>query len=368
MEINPFSAILPNLEKITYPDDFFQSAKEKYLSLAQNGFFYPSPSPAVYLQQISSAKHSYLGIIASVPTQAYHEGYIKGHEETLEEKGRIQLALLQDRQAMVKPVLLTYHKVAAIQQWVQDQITFLTPLQAIFFEQDQAYYKLWEVRDGEAIRTIQHLFREEVNCTYIADGHHRMLCATAEDLQVRSVLCSFYPRDQVLIRDFNRQLFFSEDFDTTQFLQCLRKVADLTLLTSGRKPGSKNELSLYLNQQWYSLRWKDQIMQKRADNLPLLDASILNEVVLRPLLGVDDLRKSDKVQYIGGQNDIHQLEALIKEKPNSLLFCLFPVDWSEMVQWANRGHVLPPKSTWFEPRMKNGLVVQELQGGVLKSK
>lgn len=360
MEINPFSATLPKLDTITSPDDFFQSVKEQYLPLSKDGFFYSTHLPSLYVQQITSPKHDYLGIIASVPVEAFRRGQIKGHEETLEHKGRIQVDLLRERQAMVKPVLLTYNKVEAIQNWMLRQIDGVAPLQHVFFEQDQAHYKLWAVQDQLELRTIQSLFREEVARSYIADGHHRMLCATAEDLALRAVLCAFYPEDQVLIRDFNRQVFYPENFEMADFLGQLRQVADLTARERGAKPQRKHELSLYLNQQWYGVRWKASLLQGRESPLPLLDSALLNDLVLKPLLGVDDLRKTDKVKYIDGQSNISQLEQALRQDTNSLLFCLYPVSWSEMVQWADQGRPLPPKSTWFEPRMKNGLVVKEL--------
>lgn len=359
MEINPFSATLPNLEKITHPDDFFQSVKEQYSSQVRNGYFYHSGGPAFYIQQIESPSHSYLGIIATVPIQAYRKGLIKGHEETLEHKGRIQVELLRERQAMVKPVLLTYSRVDAIEDWMRQQITELKPIQSVFFEQDQANYRLWEVLDTARLQEIQLLFQQEVHKAYIADGHHRMLCATADDLQLSSVFCSFYPQDQVLIRDFNRQVFVPPDFDAPHFLQKLKSVAHLRPLYHGAKPIAKHQVSLYIKNQWYTLRWRDQIVEQNND-LPLLDAAILNQDVLQSLLGVEDLRKTDKVKYIDGQKGISDLEALLQKNENSLLFCLYPVDWSEMVQWADQGRTLPPKSTWFEPRMKNGLVVQDL--------
>jgi len=359
MEINPFPATLPNLEKITRPDDFFKSVKEQYSSQVRNGYFSVSDSPAFYIQQIEGPQHNYLGIIATVPIQAYRKGLIKGHEETLEHKGRIQVELLRERQAMVKPVLLTYSRVDAIEAWMQHQITQLAPIQNVFFEQDQANYRLWEVKDSAKLQEIQLLFQQEVHKAYIADGHHRMLCATADDLQLASVFCSFYPQDQVLIRDFNRLIFVPPDFDAPHFLQKLKSVAHLRPLPQGAKPNAKHNVSLYIRSQWYALRWRDQVLEQKND-LPLLDASILNREVLQSLLGVEDLRKTDKVRYMDGQKEITDLEVLLQKNENSLLFCLYPVNWSEMVQWADQGRTLPPKSTWFEPRMKNGLVVQDL--------
>lgn len=360
MEINPFSATLPNLQKISHPDHFFQSVKEKYSPAVRRNFFRSSPAPAFYIQQIERPDHTYLGIIATVPIDAYREGEIKGHEETLERKGQIQVRLLGERQAMVKPVLLTYKNVAAIETWMKIQIANSVPIQTVFFEQDQAYYRLWEVTSPASIAEVQKLFRKEVDQAYIADGHHRMLSTTDQSLQLEAVLCSFFPQDQVLIRDFNRQIFFEEDFNTQEFLHKLRTIAQINPLDFGRKPEGKHNLTLFLAGQWYTLRWKEELLASMDNSLPLLDADILNERVIQPLLKVEDLRKTDRIKYIDGQSEVPALEEALNDAPNSLLFCLFPINWYEMVQWANQGQTLPPKSTWFEPRMKNGLVVKDL--------
>lgn len=360
MEINPFSATLPNLEKISHPDEFFESVKELYSPQVRRDFFEEQKAPALYIQQIERPTNTYLGIIASVPIRAYQAGQIKGHEETLEQKGQIQVKLLGERQAMVKPVLLTYNNITAINTWMQEQIADADPIQTVFFEQDQAYYRLWELRSSDKIREVQALFSQEVERAYIADGHHRMLSSTDPSLQLDAVLCSFFPADQVLIRDFNRQVFLEENFDDQAFLQQLRSVAQVELLSKGQKPEAKHTLSLFLAGQWYSIRWKMELLTRRSGDLPLLDADILNEAVLQPLLKVADLRKTDRLRYIDGQSEVPELEQILRASSNSLLFCLFPIDWAEMVQWADRDQTLPPKSTWFEPRMKNGLVVKDL--------
>lgn len=360
MEINPFSATLPNLKKITHPDAFFQSVKEQYSPQVRQDFFEEKEAPALYIQLIERPTHSYLGIIATVPIRAYREGQIKGHEETLERKGQIQVRLLGERQAMVKPVLLTYNNVTAIESWMKQQIAEANPIQTVFFEQDQAYYRLWEIRSSTKISEVQALFNQEVERAYIADGHHRMLSTADASLQLETVLCSFFPEDQVLIRDFNRQVFLEEDFDEQAFLQQLQALAKVEQLPVGQKPETKHTLSLLLAGQWYTVQWKTELLTGRGGDLPLLDADILNEVVLQPLLKVQDLRKTDRIKYIDGQSEVSDLEQVLRASSNSLLFCLFPINWSEMVQWADQDKTLPPKSTWFEPRMKNGLVVKDL--------
>lgn len=360
MEINPFPATLPNLKKISDPDAFFQSVKEQYSPQLRKDFFEAKEAPALYIQQIEGPTHTYLGIIATVPIQTYREGLIKGHEETLERKGQIQVKLLGERQAMVKPVLLTYNSATAIQTWMEEQITAADPIQTVFFEQDQAHYRLWEVQSSDTIRAVQALFRQEVQRAYIADGHHRMLSTTDPGLQLNAVLCSFFPADQVLIRDFNRQVFVEEDFDVQTFLQQLQTVAQVLPLPVGQKPAAKHTLSLFLAGQWYTMQWRMEVLTKRSGGLPLLDADLLNEEVLQPLLKVEDLRKTNRIKYIDGQSGVRELEQILRAHSDSLLFCLYPIDWYEMVQWADRGQTLPPKSTWFEPRMKNGLVLQDL--------
>lgn len=361
MEINAFSAILPNLEQIPQPDAFFKTVKEQYPQHLQEGFFLPARSPSFYIQRIKTSTNTYTGFIAAVSLQAYLKGEIKGHEETLTRKAQIQTELLEERQALIKPVLVTYPNVSTIDTLVQTQWQAKAPIQEVYFEADETQYQLWEINDGEILAAFKTLFEQHVQSVYIADGHHRILSASTPGLGLEQVVCAFYPYSEVMIRDFNRLVTSSHPL-SDHLLKALKNIGTLQLLAAGRKPKQKHELTFYYQQQWYSLKWKDvpELIKKTA--LPLLDTQLLDEYVLRDLLGIKDVRTARNVTYIDGLESIAAIEKQTESQlHNGIAFCLYPVDREEMALWADAGKTLPPKSTWFEPRMKNGIVVQGIQ-------
>ena len=360
MEINAFSAILPNMEQIPHPNAFFQTVKEQYPQHLKEGFFLPARSPALYIQRIKTNTNTYTGFIASVSLKAYLSGEIKGHEETLARKSRIQAKLLEERQAIIKPVLVTYPNVSTIDTLVQTQWQAKAPIQEIYFEEDETQYQLWEVTDVEILQAFKALFEQYVPSVYIADGHHRILSASSPGLGLEYVACAFYPYSEVMIRDFNR-LVTSPQLSNDRMLKTLESVGTVQPLISGRKPKQKHELTFFFEQQWYSLKWKGLSDLMKDASLPLLDTQLLDQYILRDLLGIVDVRIANNITYIDGLESIAAIEDQTRNGMNNIAFCLYPVDREEMATWADAGKTLPPKSTWFEPRMKNGIVVQGIQ-------
>ncbi len=360
MDINAFSAILPNIEQIPHPNAFFQTVKEQYPQHLKEGFFLPARSPALYIQRIKTNANTYTGFLASVPLKAYLAGEIKGHEDTLTRKARIQAELLAERQAIIKPVLVTYPNVSTIDTLVQTQWQAKAPIQEIYFKEDGTQYQLWEVTDVEVIQAFEALFEQYVPSVYIADGHHRILSASSPGLGLERVVCAFYPYSEVMIRDFNR-LLTSPQLADDQILKALQRVATVQPLVSGRKPKQKHELTFFFQQQWYSLKWKGLNTLLESKTLPLLDTQLLDKYILQDLLGIEDVRRASNITYIDGLQPTEEIEVQARSQLNSIAFCLYPVDREEMATWADAGKTLPPKSTWFEPRMKNGVIVQGIE-------
>jgi len=361
MDINAFSAILPNIEQIPQPDAFFQTVKEQYPQHLQEGYFLPARSPSFYIQRIKTSTNTYTGFIAAVSLGAYLNGEIKGHEETLTRKAQIQTELLEERQALIKPVLVTYPNVSAIDTLVQTQWQAKAPIQEVYFEADKTQYQLWEINDAEILAAFKTLFEQHIQSVYIADGHHRILSASSSRLGLEQVVCAFYPYSEVMIRDFNRLVTSALPLDE-YLLKALEKIAIIQPLVAGRKPKQKHELTFYYQQQWYSLKWKELHQLIKKLSLPLLDTQLLDEYILQNLLGIKDVRTTSNVAYIDGLQSIATIEKQVESQlHDSIAFCLYPVDRAEMATWADAGKTLPPKSTWFEPRMKNGIIVQEIQ-------
>ncbi|NJK83827.1 MAG: DUF1015 domain-containing protein [Saprospiraceae bacterium] len=200
----PSSILFPNFDRIEPSSHFFADVKYDFLPLYENDYFKPNNRPAIYIYRIDTQQRFYQGITAAVPIEAYWKGDIKGHEGTLEMKEKQQLDLLKERKAQIKPVLLTYATVPAIENWILKQ---QSNRPFIHFKQGENKHTIWEVHQAEQIADIQQLFAEQVVQTYIADGHHRTTITAkyAEEIgQPLHLYCTLFSSSQVEILSFNR--------------------------------------------------------------------------------------------------------------------------------------------------------------------
>ena len=173
MQIHPFKAVYPRLDYITSNDSFFQNVKEEYPDYKESGFFTKASKPGIYLYQIRQEERTFNGIIACSAIEDYLEGHIKRHENTLPEKEQRQIHLLLRRNAIVKPILLTYPRVSDIDLFIHQHMETGSPFLEVVFDQPMEVHRLWEVNEDAAIQQLQHIFSSQIPKTFIADGHHR---------------------------------------------------------------------------------------------------------------------------------------------------------------------------------------------------
>ncbi len=369
MIIRPFQAVFPNFDYVTSADAFFDRVKYEYPEFKKNDFFHKAAQEALYIYQIENPQRTYNGLIACVDIQEYLNGNIKKHENTLAVKEQQQMQLMLSRGAIVKPVLLTYHNVSKIEQQLEVAKKDLPLLFETTFASDKTTHRFWEVKDGEQIQRLQELFEQEVAKTYIADGHHRTstfalmyerMKTKGEAAPYSHLLSAFFPVSELEIHDFNRVVSALDDISLTNFMARLSSLFDIDILKDIRKPQAKHELVMFLNRECYSLRWKASILAEYADQEVVLDANLLNEKVLDNILGITDTRSDDRITYVEGRKGIDTVRIKTNKRENRVGFCLYPVDLSDLITVADRGEAMPPKSTWFEPRIKNGVIVQEI--------
>jgi len=368
MRIRPLRAILPIPEYIASTDSFFSTVKEDYNEYLDNGFFEQDLQGAIYVYQIRTPERSYTGLITKTDVEDYLDGNIKKHEHTLPPKEQRQLQLLLKRKAMVKPILLAYPDVFDLNQFINSVIEQEEPSLTIFLDDDHRHHLIWEIKDDRRIGWLQKQFAEQVPEAYIADGHHR--CATTarlfmqakkrgEETAYSQLLCAFFPASELEILDFNRVIDCLADCSPTYLMARFSQLFDIDPLSVARKPEEKHELTLFINQEWYLLRWKAVILAAQSDQEVLFDASLLDELVMRDILGIQDVRTDSRVEYVEGPKGLEGLRKKALKSDTRIGFCLFPVQLDEMFTVARAGRVLPPKSTWFEPRLKNGIIVQD---------
>ena len=370
MRISPFQAMFPNSDLITSNDSFFGSVKEEFPDYRKSGFFIKEAQESIFIYQIVGDIRTFTGIIATADLEEYLKGNIKKHENTLAYKEQSQLQLLMRRKAIIKPILLTYHPVAAINKFIEDFLKKKKPSQSFHFESENYTHKFFEINDGDQLDKLQKLFAKKVSETYIADGHHR--CSTnalfykrmkkkKEGEDYRNLLCAFFPSNELEIHDFNRIVEGLKNVSLTKFMAGLSQVFDIQYLEVASKPKEKHELTIFVNNEWYTLKWKPEILKKYKKNKVILDANLLDEHVLKPIFKIEDIRTDTRIKYVEGVKPIQEIIDKTSKEEGRVAFCIYPVKMEELLMVADQNKVMPPKSTWFEPRMKNGLVSQDFK-------
>jgi uncharacterized protein (DUF1015 family) len=362
MNIHPFKAVIPNLTKIAADDVFFESVKEKYTQYCEEGLFLNVEEEAIYLYEIQSRTGVHYGAVASLDLNDYKAGKIKKHEKTLIEKEKKQMELLLERGAMVKPVLLTHQDNGLLRSTIVDWTTEKPVFYSIFFEKSKETHRFWKISDTEEITQLQDIFRKEVPKCYVADGHHRLAAnlhfeelADAEDIN-DDVLCAFFSTYDLRIEAFNR---FIENVDVLglDFIKKLEQIANPLTHKQG-EPNKKGRWGTWIYGAYILWEWKaETIAAFQAEGKTVLDVDILNEKVFKEILGIEDIRKDKRIKYIEGT---WADDYLRKRSTEGVAFSLYPVDIQDLITISEADGIMPPKSTWFEPRMKNGLLVQEI--------
>lgn len=368
MHIRPFQAVYPNLEYITSADSFFNSVREEYLEYYHSGFFTKTAQEALFIYRIKGISRQYTGLIACADIRDYLNGDIKQHEHTLAAKEQQQMQLMLRRHAAVKPILLAYKRVEAISDWIEAYIIRRKPFFEVESEEAGERHLLWEVCDGQAIRELQDLFEQHVPCSYIADGHHRtsttsiMYSKTLEGKHrgdYHMLLCALFPSSDIDVLDFNRVVYGLNGLSDTAFMANIAQYFEIGFLGGPAKPGQKHEITMLVNREWYRLRWKKHILEEYREEEVVLDAMLLDDKVLGNVLGVEDIRTNQRILYVEGPRGLEGIQQAVSKGEEAVAFCLYPVQLKELMKVADAGKFMPPKSTWVEPRMKNGLIVQE---------
>lgn len=369
MRIKPFQAVYPNFDYITSVDGFFGSVKEQYPGYRKSGLFKKASQEALYIYRISGKDYSYIGIIAGADIRDYAEGKIKKHENTLSDKEQQQMHLMMSRNAVVKPVLLTYPDVPEISSLIKSFTLSNEAFYSARFEKSNELHTLWEVKEGQLIQQFENLFREKVPAVYIADGHHR--CSTTSLMYNRLspknkegncgiLLSAFFPASELEIHDYNRVVDGLSDTTLTNFMARLSQLFDIEIMDAPCKPQIKHEIAMFVNKEWYMLRWKPAILKDYEKEEVLLDVSLLDEKVVSAILGIQDVRTDTRIKYIEGPKGVEEVRSRTARSENKVGFILYPATLDDLLRTADANKTMPPKSTWFEPRMKNGLVVLEL--------
>jgi uncharacterized protein (DUF1015 family) len=359
LNIQPFKAILPNTAIITSPESLFTQVKEQYTTLLKAGYFKKTDTDALYIYSITTPHRSHIGIIAALDILGYTEKKVLKHEQTIAYKEERTMKILAERGAMIKPVLLAHKHIAALETSLERYTNTQKPLYSIGFKGSK--HTLWQVSGAADIAELQGFFNEQEAYLYIADGHHRMAAAARlyeKDPKHRYVLTAIFADTALDIWDYNRVVEGLGDNTPLSFIAKLSTLCTLEPVAKATKPRHKHEFAVCVEGEWFLAAWRNDVLDSYKNEQNLLDVSILDEKVLKDLLDIKDIRTDFRVSYWEGVKGLEVLS--VRGRTPCVGFALFPADIKDLMQIAEADGTMPPKSTWFEPRIKNGFVAMQL--------
>jgi uncharacterized protein (DUF1015 family) len=363
MKIYPFHAIVPNLDNSDYSADFFETVKFRYQDYAAEKLFIPSSGgDGLYIYQIKSESgKKHIGVVACVDIQDYEKGIIKQHEKTILSNEDTQVALLKLRGASIKPVLLSYKSVEEIEKWLETYIDGHKKLYVMEFGEEK--HRFWKVSEPTDMAALQGLFEKHLPAAYIADGHHRsasvsLLHKQAKTTETGQLMTAFFGSKALEIKAFHRLVRELNGLTADAFLEVLRTVFKVKILKQAALPYSKFSFTMLLDGKWFELIWRKSALKGYPEDYVLLDADLLAEKILKPVLGIKNMRADSQLTYLDGRKSLEDIEKLTPK--TGVTFCLFPLEFEDIQNIADLKGTLPPKSTFFEPRMRNGLLIKEI--------
>ncbi|ACC98264.1 Uncharacterized conserved protein DUF1015 [Elusimicrobium minutum Pei191] len=347
-----------------YDPSVYAKGKENLEKFISEGILIQEDKPCFYLYAQTMDGRKQYGFVVAASTAEYGAGRIKRHEFTRKDKEADRTRHINTMGATTGPVFLAYKDSKELNE-VIERIAKTTPIYN-FTADDGIGHTVWKISDDKDIIDIEGKFFKLPNL-YIADGHHRAASAynTAQLRRVENhkhtglenynfFLAVVFPAEQLYIMDYNRAVKDFNGLSRDQFMAEVEKCFTVTK-TDTKKPQNRHEFGMYLKGQWYTLEAKENIINE-TDPIKCLDVSILQDNLLGPVLGIDDPRTSKRIDFIGGIRGTAELEKYVNELGYSAAFSMFPTSMDELMKVADAGLVMPPKSTWFEPKLRSGLL------------
>lgn len=348
-----------------YADQAYERAVIEFQRLIQSGYLQRNDQPAYYVYAQRMGSHKQIGIVGLASADDYWADRIKKHEFTLPKKEDDRMRQVQTLKAHLGPIFLAYHAQERIDACV-DRVSQNTPW-VDFVAEDDVQHQVWKVEDHADIEAITKGFAD-IDALYIADGHHRAAAASrvGKGLPAHSAQGQFlavaFPDHQLQILPYNRVIHSLNGLSKETFIEAISKSFDLHPLESAQAAQFPQQWSMYLDHQWYHLTPKDHLKKQIAqrDVTDRLDVSVLQQEILAPLLAVHDPRTASHIDFVGGIRGLKALEQRANQH-QGVAFALYPTSIQELMQIADAGSVMPPKSTWFEPKLRSGLVISTFE-------
>jgi len=350
-----------------YSDAVYQKAHDLLWEMVENGDYMQEEQEVYYLYELTMNGRSQTGIVACASIDDYLENHIKKHENTRREKEEDRVRHVDVCGAQTGPIFLAYRSEAVIQAQVEE-VKQEAPL-FDFLSEDGIRHRGWVIADQKQITVIQEAFAG-MNDIYIADGHHRAASAVRVGLKRREenpgytgneefnyFLSVLFPDEQLMIMDYNRVVKSLNGLTAEEFLEKTGAFFSVEKLAQAQHPTKKGQITMFLEEQWYALTLKPEFAS--TDPVEGLDVSRLHTLVLEPLLGIADLTTDKRIHFIGGIRGLEELERRV-HTDMKVAFAMYPTSIQELFAVADAGRLMPPKSTWFEPKLRSGLFIHKI--------
>ena len=375
---NPYSFLHISKPEIDLPRDInpydekvYAKGKENLDKFMDQEILIQEEKPSFYIYRQVMGDHSQTGIVACASVEDYDNKKIKIHEHTREAKEKDRTKHVDTLSANTGPVFLTYHAKEKINEIVENFKQGHEPLYD-FTSEDGIEHTIWKMDDENLIVELQEKFAQ-LDKLYISDGHHRSASASNVqkirkgnnpshngDEEYNYFLTVIFPDEQMNIMDYNRVVKDLNGLDSTEFIEKVKQKYELEEKSQQYKPTAKHEFSMYLDGKWYKMKARSGTFDKN-DVVKSLDVSILHDNLMEPLLGISNPRKDKRINFVGGIRGLGELEKLVNSEEYKVAFALYPTSIHDLIQVADADKVMPPKSTWFEPKLRSGLITHIIE-------
>lgn len=352
-----------------YDESVYQKGLANLKSLRIEGKLIQDDRPSYYIYRLTMEGRRQVGIVGCCDYQEYYDGRIKKHELTRTEKENDRVRHVETQNANAEPVFFSYRGRSEINAII-GEIVSSDPVYD-FTADDGIRHELWIVCEDTHKSNVQRQF-EKVPDLYVADGHHRTAAAARVGQKKKEsnpehsgseeynfFMAVLFADDQLKIYDYNRVVRDLDGKTPDQFLRLLEAGFEVSKLDKEKHPSEKGVFSMYLDGAWYELKAKIPVLSGNPKDR--LDVTYLSDHVLGPLLNIRDLRKDTRIDFVGGIRGLSELKNRVDSGEMMAAFALFPVSMEELIAIADAGEIMPPKTTWFEPKLRSGLFVHDLE-------
>lgn len=352
-----------------YARDVYEKADQMIRDWTKKGIFVEDSEPCYYLWELTMNGRSQTGLVCCSSVDDYMNGVVRKHENTRKDKEADRTNHVDITSAQTGPIFLAYRSCSEIRQIIRRIVSEKPDL--TFTSEDGVGHRIWRISDPSVCAEITASF-EALNCTYIADGHHRAASAVSVSLKRRKehpdytgdeefnyFLSVLFPDDELKIMDYNRVLLDLNGFTPGEILEKLgERFAVDRAETSPYRPKKKGEFGLYLGEKWYRLQAEEAFM--KSDPIGALDVQYLQSNALEPIWGIRDPKTDPRIDFVGGIRGLGELERRCHEDC-MVAFSMYPTSIAELFAVADAGLLMPPKSTWFEPKLRSGLFIHRIE-------